>query len=216
MYLAWKEKNITDFSEKSIEAAYNDGYVFTRIGRGAMNQTRILRIDLDKFKLSSENKRILKKTDDVSLFVSPIPYENYDWAIHKMGKEFYEQKFGAKTFSAQKIKELITDKSKSNFNKLFIYYKSGQNMGYCIALETANILHYCYPFYNLELNHQNLGMGMMLKAIIWAQENSKKYIYLGSAQRPADTYKLQFLGLEWFDGNSWRNDLEKLKKILSV
>ncbi len=216
MYLSWNEKTITDFSDKNIEAIYNDGYVFTRLGKGMMNQTRILRIDLNQFKLSSENKRILKKTEDLSLFVAPIPYDNYDWAIHKMGKDFYEHKFGVKTFSAQKIKELITDRNKSNFNKLFIYYKSGENLGYCISLETASILHYCYPFYNLESNYPNLGMGMMLKAVMWAKENNKKYIYLGSAQRPADTYKLQFSGLEWFDGKKWSEDLIKLKKLLTV
>ena len=47
-----------------------------------------------------------------------------------------------------------------------------------------------------------------------AKEHGKKYIYLGSSQRPADTYKLQFAGLEWFDGKMWQTDLEKLKKTL--
>ena len=57
-------------------------------------------------------------------------------------------------------------------------------------------------------------MGMMLKAINYAKENGKKYIYLGSAQRPTDTYKLQFKGLEWFDGERWSEDLGELKKVL--
>src|SRR3989344_6101553 len=39
----------------------------------------------------------------------------------------------------------------------------------------------------------------------------KKYIYLGSFSRPTDTYKLQFAGLEWFDGKQWQNNPEKLK-----
>lgn len=218
MYLSWDKKTIDDFSDKNIESAYNNGYLFTRTGKGDINQTRSVRIDLNTFKLSSENKRILKKTENLNLFVSPIPYDHYDWIIHKMGKEFYEQKFGPKVFSAQKIKELITSKEKSNFNRLFIYFTNGQNTGYCIVRETARILHYCYPFYNLTANSEsllpNIGMGMMLRAIIWAQENGKKYIYLGSAQRPSDTYKLQFSGLEWFDGKVWKNDLDELKKIL--
>jgi arginyl-tRNA--protein-N-Asp/Glu arginylyltransferase len=57
-------------------------------------------------------------------------------------------------------------------------------------------------------------MAMMLNAILYAKENNKKYIYLGSAQRPTDTYKLQFKSLEWFDGDSWSEDLEELKNIL--
>lgn len=248
MYLSWKEKTISDFTDESVEQSYNEGFVFTRIGKGVMNQTRSLRIDLQKFELSSENRRILNKTKDLNFSVQPIPYIEYDWTIHKMGKEFYGKKFGKKTFSAQKIKELITDKDKSNFNRLFVYtlslchpeqgegslsvgqrdsstpLHSAQNdkntpIGYAICLETKNILHYCYPFYQLQnTNYQlpNLGMGMMLKAIVWTKENNKKYIYLGSFQRPTDVYKLQFSGLEWFDGNTWQNDLNGLKNKLKT
>ena len=204
MYLSWQEKTITDFFDENIESAYNDGYVFTRVGKGVMKQTRSLRIDLNKFELSSENKRILKKIEELSLGISPIPYEQYTWEIHKLGKDFYEQKFGKGTFSAQKIKELITDKEKSNFNQLFVYSlptviptkeesipikknsidpssataSLGMTtvVGYCITEETKNILHYCYPFYNLELNYPNIGLGMMTKAIVWAKESNKKYI----------------------------------------
>ena len=163
------------------------------------------------------------------------------------GKDFYAKKFGDKTFSARKIKELITDEKKSNFNRLFVYTiptvipnppaggeeslskkqtdrdpssaKASLGMtkyvDYCICLETKNILHYCYPFYNLNVKIPNLGMGMMLKAVVWAEKNNKKYIYLGSAQRQTDTYKLQFAGLEWFDGKEWKKNLNELKKILA-
>jgi hypothetical protein len=48
MYLAWNKQTITDFSEKNIEALYSKGYVFTRTGRGDMNQTRSLRLDLKR------------------------------------------------------------------------------------------------------------------------------------------------------------------------
>lgn len=231
MYVSWNEQTITNFSEQNIESLYNQGYVFTRIDRGVMNQTRSLRVDLVKFELSSENKRILKKTEDIQFTVSPTPYAEYTWEIHKMGKDFYEQKFGPKIVSAQKIKELMTDAKKSNFNRVFIYrlpltiLNSAKNfsslslpqedgVGYCIALETKNISHYCYPFYTLEINYPNLGMGMMLRAIMWAKNQNKQYIYLGSAQRRADTYKLQFTGLEWFDGSTWQTNTHELKTFL--
>lgn len=207
---------ITDFSDVNIESIYNNGYVLTRVGKGDARQVRSLRINLDKFELSSENKRILKKTEELSLSISPIPYSEYTWNIHKMGKDFYEQKFGAKTFSAQKIKELMTDKEKSNFNRLLTYSVDTAVIGYCISLETKNIIHYCYPFYNLDIDFPNLGMGMMLQAIVRAKKENKKYIYLGSAQRPTDTYKLQFNGLEWFDGQTWQTNTGELKQLLQT
>jgi arginyl-tRNA--protein-N-Asp/Glu arginylyltransferase len=60
-----------------------------------------------------------------------------------------------------------------------------------------------------------MGLGMMICAIIWTKENGKKYIYLGSASRPSDTYKFQFAGVEWFDGKKWSRDIELLKNVLS-
>ena len=59
-------------------------------------------------------------------------------------------------------------------------------------------------------------MGMMVRAVQWAKDLDKKYIYLGSFQRPGDVYKLQFKGLEWFDRKAWSEDLNKLKSLLKL
>ena len=213
MYLSCDRKTITDFSDENINSLYNVGYVFTRVGKGVIDQTRSIRIDLSKFELSSENRRILRKTEDINLKIENLPYSNYDWTIGKMAKDFYTTKFGDGTFSANKTKELLTDKEKSSFNKLFIYSLENKIIGYCVAAETNGIIHYCYTFYDLDNSPKDIGLGMMTRAVTWAKENNKKYIYLGSFQRPTDTYKLQFSGIEWFDGEKWNNDLEELKMI---
>ena len=211
-YLKWQEKTITDFSDENINNLYNEGFVFTRIEKELMNQTRSVRINLSQFDLSSENRRVLRKTENITLEIKDLPLQNYQWSIGKLAKDFYKIKFGEGTFSANKVKEILT--TEQNFNKLFIYKIETKKIGYCIVRETNEIVHYSYPFYNLENPVQSLGMAMMLKSIVYAKENSKKYIYLGSAQRPTDTYKLQFKGLKWFDGEKWSEDLEELKGIL--
>ena len=216
MYLKWSEQTITDFSDANTNRMYADGFFFTRESKGKMYQTRSVRIDLGKFELSSENRRVLKKTEDIGLMTYELPYEKYSWEIGKMGKEFYQTKFGEGIFSANKIKELLT--KKHNFNKLFIYNNKQEAVGYCICFETDKILHYSYPFYVLHhtsyVISPNLGLGMMLKAIIYAKEAGKKYVYLGSAKDAKAKYKLQFEGLEWFDGEKWKNDIDELKGIL--
>jgi len=252
-YLKWQEKTINNFSDDNINQMYDAGFVFTRKGKGDMYQTRSVRIDLDKFELSSENRRILKKTEDLKLKVNSIPYSDYSWEIGKLGKDFYEKKFGKGIFSANKIKELLTDENKSNFNKLFVYChcepkrsnleeslisqnkkqifekeqrlprhletpRNDNAIGYTICLETNDILHYSYPFYQLQItNYQlppNTGLGMMLKAVILAKEDNKKHIYLGSASSTKSLYKFQFKGIEWFDGKEWKNDINELKNLL--
>lgn len=230
MYFSWNEQTITDFSDANIEAMYDRGYVFTRKNKGVMNQTRSLRINLSKFELSSENKRILRKTDGLEQAYQPLPLTEYHWSMGKMAKDFYDTKFGAGTFSANKVKELLTDPTKSNFNELLTYtYSEVDEMvhpesiddprkpiGYVICYETQNIYHYSYPFYNLTPTTAppNTGMAMMLGGIMLAHGTKRKYIYLGSFQRPGDVYKLQFKGLEWWDGNEWQTDLARLKKTI--
>jgi arginyl-tRNA--protein-N-Asp/Glu arginylyltransferase len=213
-YLKWNEITIKDFDNKNINRLYNNGYVFTRTGKGVMNQTRSIRIDLNKFELSSENRRILKKTEDIGHKTYDLPYSEYNWKIGKVVKDFYTEKFGDGTFSANKIKELLT--TEYNFNKLFIYNNSKENLGYCICYENKEILHYSYPFYVLSpmsyVFNPNTGMSMMIQAINYAKESGKKYIYLGSAKDEKAKYKLQFKGLEWFDGEKWSEDLEELKQ----
>jgi len=215
-YLHWNRKNISDFSELNISSLYDEGYVFTRRGKGVMDQTRSIRIDLEQFEMSSENKRILRKTEEVKLKIESLPYSDYHWSIGKLAKDFYDEKFGNGTFSANKVRELlVTDES--NFNRLFIYKgDTGDVIAYSICYENESIIHYSYPFYALGLMpYVSMGMGMMLRAICYAKDNGKKYIYLGSAQRSTDTYKFQFKGLEWFSGSDWKDDFGELKEILS-
>jgi arginyl-tRNA--protein-N-Asp/Glu arginylyltransferase len=238
-YLKWAEEKINDCNEQKINTLYNDGFLFGRNEKNVLYQTRSLRIDLATFELTSENRRILRKTEGVLVTKHSLPYSKYSWEIGKLAKDFYTTKFGEGTFSANKIKELLTNPSKSNFTGLLVYNRHSEQseeflkpnhkgslaiaqddtekdetVGYCIILETADLIHYCYPFYKLDIELANLGLGMMLKAIMYAKDQGKKYIYLGSAQRPTDTYKLQFEGLEWFDGQKWQTNFEKLKQLL--
>ena len=118
-YLVWDEKITTGLSASDINSLYNRGYLFTRKGKGVMNQTRSVRIDLDRFKLTSENKRILRKTKNLTLSPFPVPLSSYNWSIGKMAKDFYDTKFGAGTFSANKVRELLT--TEHNFNILLKY-----------------------------------------------------------------------------------------------
>ncbi len=223
-YLHWNEKTITDFSEKNIFDMYDQGYVFTRIGKGVMHQTRSVRIDLAKFELSSENRRIIKKVEEIEVLSESIPYQKYNWEIAKLAKDFYSIKFGQGTrsiMSASKMKEILTDADKSNFNELLIYAQKQNPIGYVVCYENENMVHYSYPFYHIDQSPKDMGLGMIMRVIVWAKENNLKYVYLGSLQRPTDTYKLQFSGLEWFDGGpdgtqTWSNDVEKVKEILVI
>jgi hypothetical protein len=235
-YFSWNTKTIVGkITPEEVDELYENGYVATRIAKNTFTQTRSVRIRLSAFELSSENRRILRKNQDIILAEQNLPLrsENYDWRIAKMAKDFYSKKFGDGTFSANKAKELLSDNAKSNFNTLLTYVISLSDhspshlpIAFCICLKTKKILHYCYPFYMLDDKATNtlttpqantlpnIGLGMMIKAAQYAKESSLEYFYLGSYQRPSDIYKLQFSGLEWFDGRNWQTDIKNLKDSL--
>lgn len=214
-YLHWNEEVVKDFSSLKIDSMYEKGYLFTRIGKGVMQQTRSLRIDLKKFSLSSENRRILKRVPDLKIETLELPLYSYDYKIGKMAKDFYDTKFEPGIMSAQKIKEMLTDEEKSNFNQLLSFgpeHHSG--LGYAIVHVTPNLIHYSYPFYDLNNSPKDMGLAMIINTILYARNSELQYLYLGSLQRPSDVYKLQFSGLEWFDGEKWSTDTEEVKKLL--
>ncbi|MFA6158648.1 MAG: hypothetical protein WC763_03445 [Candidatus Paceibacterota bacterium] len=220
-YLNWDTKIIEDFSPATIAGLYDAGYVFTRVGKGVMNKSRSFRIRMNDFEMSSENRRIARKSERLALTVSPLPLsaEEYSWKIGKLAKDFYEAHDAV--FSANKVKELLTDGAASNFNALLTYTDSGTKtpVGYAICrLDTTGpkgILHYGFPFYATDPTEPSRGLGMMIKATEHAKALGLEYIYLGSLQRPSDTYKLQFKGGEWFDGETWQTDTAPLKAILT-
>jgi arginyl-tRNA--protein-N-Asp/Glu arginylyltransferase len=204
-YLHWKEETLTD---KPVVKMYNNGFVFTRIRKNVMQQTRSIRINLDKFELSSENRRILRKGEEIKMEEYATPYTKYSWEIGKLAKDFYDVKAGG-AFTANKIKEILT--THHNFNTFLNF----SDLGYAICYRDSEILHYSYPFYDLKKAPKDMGLIMMTKVLALAQEKVLKYVYLGSLQRPTDVYKLQFSGVEWFDGKEWSKDIEKVKIILN-
>ena len=212
-YLNWKEEKISDFSNSNIEKMYDNGFVFTRIDKGVMHQTRSFRIDLSKFELTSENRRILKKVPNLTLKVSRLPLDDYNFAIGKMAKDFYDKKFGPNIMSAQKVKEMLTNEAKSNFNNL-LAFQNESGLGYVIAYISDSLMHYSYPFYDQNNCPKDMGLAMMISALEYAKKSGLKYVYLGSLQRSSDTYKLQFSNGQWFDGKKWSDDLEEIKTIL--
>lgn len=191
----------------------------SRKARGNFVQTRSMRINLANFSLTTKNKRILRKNINIKLNKENLPLrENYHWTIHQMGSSFYRDKFGDRTMSASKIKSMFTSE-RENPNIFFKYALGENTVGYSLGLETEKIIHYAYPFYKVELaKEHHLGMGMIIHAILYAQQNNKAFFYLGTLVDPKSIYKLQFRNIEWFDEKtlSWSTDLDEVKKRISL
>lgn len=214
-YYKTNEKKV-NWNDTEIMNYYNSGFVLTRLGKGEMIQTRSLRIDLENFEFNSENRRIFRKVENLSFEVNALPLTDYSWEIHKMGKDFYTRKFGDQTMSASKIKSMFNDIENENMTHSILYKINEEIVGHTLCYIGEKIMHYAYPFYDLDLDYPNLGMGMMLNAIKYALENDFKHIYLGSVTTAESKYKLQFNNLEWWDTEKqdWSKDLVLLKTLI--
>lgn len=222
-YHYYNEINLKD-SDKSIAELYNLGYKFTRKGVGIMQSTRLVRVDLENFKPSSENRRILRKFENLGVRLERLPYEKYDYIIGKWMKDFYFSKFGEKLFDVQTIKKIFL--GELNFNSILIYEIQEEIVGFCLCytnylsyplaesgLSERKILHYSYPFYKPEAINSSLGIAMMTKAIEFSKSEMIDYIYLGGYTTSKDNYKLQFRGIEWWneEHKEWSSDIAQLK-----
>jgi arginyl-tRNA--protein-N-Asp/Glu arginylyltransferase len=204
-YLVYLQAN----QEDSIEEIYEKGFLATRIKKNYYYLARNMRVDLKLFSLSSENRRILRKTEGLSLESKSLKEFPFDYNISKLAAEYFQKKFSKKIISTQSLKKLFTEEF---FTNILIYKLNRKEIGYCITMETENLLHYAYPFYKSEFIGSNIGMGMMIKAIEHAKENSKKHVYLGTVYTPDSLYKTQFKGVEWFNEGEWDDNIENLKE----
>jgi len=198
----------------TLENIYSMGFLPSRSRKDLFYLARSIRIDLSNFDLSSENRRITRKTDYIDIKEEPVKSFDYDFSIGKLGKDFYEKRFGKGVMSANRIKWLFKDSSLTDV----LVYSDGQTgqrvFGYCLVNKTSNILHYAYPFYDVSYFEKNAGMGMMLKALLLARDAGIKHVYLGTCYTESSLYKLQFKGVEYFNGFKWSNDIDTLKDLV--
>jgi len=197
----------------NLDDIYAKGFIPTRIQKGLYYMARSTRVNLENFKESSELRRIDRKTEGLSIKTIELSQFKYDYTLGKQMKDFYDTKFGKKTLSAQKAKWLFTSGAFSHV-LLYTFAESNKIIGYCIVNINENIMHYAYPFYSLELDMPNLGMGMMLKATQWSRGQEKEFVYLGTSYTDSSLYKTQFPGFEWYTGNSWNPSVKELKEII--
>lgn len=172
---------------------------------------RSLRVDLSKFKETSENRRVLKK----------IAVQNPEYKVISAGEfdldnqEFqdfcldFAQKRFSEPLSKERLQYILKTKSISH---VFEFSLQGKKAGYVIAVIEQDILHYWFAFYDLENPEFSLGKYMMFSVINWSLKNGLHHVYLGTVYGDKSLYKVRdFKGLEFFDGNKWRTDMKLLK-----
>lgn len=198
----------------SYHEIYSKGFLASRVEKNLFYLARSLRVNLNKYEPNSENRRIFRKTEFIDTELIKLSNFEYHYSIGKMGKDFYEERFGKGKMSAFKLKWIFTSGFATHTFVFRDQEKNNQIIGYCPVIKDDKMIHYMYPFYDLDYFKRNAGMGMMTRSIELANGINLEHIYLGTCYTKSSLYKLQFDGLEYFTGYSWSDDIDKLKSII--
>ena len=246
-----EERKLYDFdteyvvaeSEDEVRDLYASGYLPAFLPPAQTERLfyippRSLRVDLSTFEPSSENRRILRRTEQFTYVVGadgrPPVREQFQYdpiRVGKFCKDYFDEKFGKGVMSVSRIKRVfgapqtthvfeykILDPFPSGVRgkpKSGMTSEDGERVGYVTAYIDGEVFKYTFAFYDLAYYKESLGIRMMLDSVLWAKEYGKKYIYLGSVRDEGALYKTQFKGWEFWDGKQWSGDKEELKKLVT-
>ena len=196
------DKGVNVFNINPIDTTITDiyakGLLPQRNKKNIYYQESSSRSNLEKYNLSSENKRILNKTNEFTFEILPI---FFDLNIQKT--IFSWLKTLKWNFPMSSVKTIFT---KHIFNYLYIWYDKNHNIvAYSVCYFDNTISHIAYVFYNPIYDHSNLPIRLVLQTIIDSKEKNLKYCYLGRFSKDTGYYKRNMPGFEYFEKNTWRS-----------
>ena len=172
---------------------------------------RSLRVELDKFSPTSENRRVDRKIAEINPQIKLIKKADF---VRDADFDIFCLDYAAQRFDGKMPKERFDYIYNWQYLNNIFEFKDvdNQRLGYVFAVISENIIHYWFSFYDLQYSRLGLGKWMMYKVIEWAKENGLQEVYLGTCYGEKAMYKMRdFKGLSYFDGNSWNPDMKKLK-----
>jgi arginyl-tRNA--protein-N-Asp/Glu arginylyltransferase len=175
---------------------------------------RQVRVNLAKFKPSSENRRILRKGEGIRVELVPRAKFDYTPERRQFFKTYADIKFGKDTMTFERLDSLFNSPIISHLLVFTDATTGGETGVATLYVEGKELAYYYYAFYDLNYYARNLGMFMMTSAAALFAERGCTQLYLGTCYSPPALYKIQFAGAEFFNGFRWSSDLDELKFII--
>ncbi|NPA43243.1 MAG: GNAT family N-acetyltransferase [Chlorobi bacterium] len=170
---------------------------------------RSVRVDTSRFSLTSENRRIRKKTEPLDLRYELV--DKADISPEEMTPliEAYTRVRMPGVMPPERLKYIYDF---DWFNRVAVFRSQNRPVGYVWLVDRPDMRHYWFAFFQPDLIRTGLGKRMMETLISDAAERHIPHVYLGTCYGPKALYKVRdFRGVEYFDGNGWTSDLNRLK-----
>lgn len=186
-------------SQEPIDLNYQKGLLPQRNNSRFWYSDTSCRSNLNKFNLSSENRRIIRKTQDFNF--KKIALKDFKYTP-KTQKEInsWIKKLGW-NFPTSSLKNIFT---KHIFNYVYLWTnQENKTIAYSLCYFSKEISHIAYVFYHPDYDHSNLPIRLVLQTIIDCHQQKLKYCYLGRFSQENGFYKRNMPGFEYFQNNKW-------------
>ena len=178
-----------------------------------MYMARSVRVDLKRFTLSSENRRVQKKcTLAISKRIIPIEqFDINDEVFVEFCVRYFTERFGAGVMTTERLATVL---AAGFISHVVEYMHTGTVCGYILLVKHADMQHYWFSFYDPVYYEYSLGLWLMIETITSAQKAGATHLYLGTAYGEKALYKTNFTALEYWDGSTWVSDTTQLRRLL--
>lgn len=190
--------NITN--QQNLEQNYLSGLLPQRNNKNTFYFDSSCRSNLKNFQLTSENRRIIKKTQDFQYQLLDLDSNIYTPIVQKQIKNWVKQL--GWDFPISSVKYVFTQHI---FNKVYIWTKDQNIIAYGIGYFDKTYSHIAYVFYDPVFSHSDLPIRLVLQVVIDSHQLGLNYCYLGRFNQETKTgyYKRNFPGFEYYQNNQW-------------
>jgi hypothetical protein len=193
---------------------FNAGFLPSARGLEQFYLCRHLRVDLAQFKPSSENRRILRKGEGLTMKLVPRAEFELTPARQEFCLKYAEARYGAGVMPPERL-ELLFNSPLATHLLVFTDAVTGAEVGVVLLyLEEPRVAFYRYSFFDLNHPNRSLGLFLMTTAVNYFQEQKFTHLYLGTCYSEKALYKTQFTGVEFFNGFRWSPNIDELKFAL--
>jgi hypothetical protein len=174
---------------------------------------RNLRVDLAQYKPSSENRRILRKGEGITMKLVPRAEFDFSPARKDFFLKYAEARYGVGVMPLERLELLFNSPLATHL--MVFNDATGAELGVILLyLNAPRVAFYRYSFFDLNHPNRSLGLFLMTTAINYFQEQKFTHVYLGTCYSERALYKTQFAGVEFYNGFRWSQNLDELKHLL--
>ncbi len=197
-----------------LNTLYSAGYLPYSGAQGIVNvfyMARSVRIPLNSFDLTSENRRIYNKFSE-TLKREIIDRANFDVDAPEFRKfclNYFANRHGETIMPADRLTHILHSQLITHIAQ---YKHENKIVGYVLIVATPELVHFWYSFYDLAYAQQSLGLWLMIDIAQYAQTQGSQHYYVGTAYGAKGLYKTNFNPIEYWNGHAWVNDRAILRE----